>query len=73
MSTIKPNGTGLYLHFPWCERKCPYCDFNSHTKVGVQLPEVAMVQAMLHDLDLDIQRFGKRTIQTIFIGGEHPA
>jgi len=73
MSTIKPNGTGLYLHFPWCERKCPYCDFNSHTKIGEQLPEVTMVQAMLHDLDRDIQRFGKRTIQTIFIGGGTPS
>ena len=70
---MSAGGTGLYLHFPWCERKCPYCDFNSHTKGGAQLPEAAMVQAMLHDLDLDIQRFGKRTIQTVFIGGGTPS
>ncbi|MEM7564107.1 MAG: oxygen-independent coproporphyrinogen III oxidase-like protein, partial [Pseudomonadota bacterium] len=43
---------GLYIHFPWCEKKCPYCDFNSHTAVNI--PEQAYVEALLQDLEQDL-------------------
>ncbi|MGB1544787.1 MAG: YggW family oxidoreductase, partial [Spongiibacter marinus] len=43
----------LYIHIPWCVRKCPYCDFNSHAQRG-DLPEAAYIAAMLEDLDQDL-------------------
>ncbi len=63
----------LYVHIPWCIKKCPYCDFNSHAaKAG--LPENAYIDALLDDLAHDIQRFKiDRPIQSIFIGGGTPS
>ncbi len=63
----------LYIHIPWCIKKCPYCDFNSHA-VKNDLPEQAYVQALLADLAIDIERFAiTRPISSIFIGGGTPS
>lgn len=62
---------GLYIHLPWCERKCPYCDFNSHE--AQQLPEVAYVDALLADLEGDLHLADERAVQTLFIGGGTPS
>lgn len=62
----------LYIHVPWCIRKCPYCDFNSH-KAEPELPEDAYIQALLADLDQDIPWVQGREIQTIFFGGGTPS
>lgn len=61
----------LYIHLPWCERKCPYCDFNSHETAHI--PEQDYVQALLEDLDRDGHLAAGREIQTLFIGGGTPS
>ena len=61
----------LYIHLPWCERKCPYCDFNSHESSNV--PEQAYIAALLQDLDTDLTLAAGRQIQTLFIGGGTPS
>ncbi|WP_428311023.1 radical SAM family heme chaperone HemW [Hydrocarboniphaga sp.] len=60
----------LYVHFPWCVRKCPYCDFNSHAVRG-EIPEDAYVDALLRDLDFELPQ--PRDIGSIFIGGGTPS
>jgi oxygen-independent coproporphyrinogen-3 oxidase len=67
-----PPPLSLYVHFPWCVRKCPYCDFNSHTLRG-SLPEDAYVDALLRDLELELPAVWGRTVQTIFLGGGTPS
>jgi len=66
----------LYIHIPWCEKKCPYCDFNSHM-ARAEIDEAAYVQALLNDLDDEITTFQtaitSRKIQSIFIGGGTPS
>lgn len=62
---------GLYLHLPWCERKCPYCDFNSHA--ATDFPEPAYVDAVLADLDDECARIDGRVVESIFIGGGTPS
>ncbi len=66
----------LYLHVPWCVRKCPYCDFNSH-EAGPAIPEADYVQALLADLQHDLRQypdfFQGRKISSIFIGGGTPS
>lgn len=62
---------GLYIHLPWCERKCPYCDFNSHeTK---RIPEQAYIDSLLADLEADAPYAQGRSIATLFIGGGTPS
>ena len=67
---------GLYVHLPWCVRKCPYCDFNSHAPRGTP-PFEAYVDALLADLDADLRDAGEtlhaRRIETIFFGGGTPS
>ena len=68
----------LYIHTPWCVRKCPYCDFNSHEPgthgfTPKDLPETAYLNALLQDLDGDLALAAGREIQTIFIGGGTPS
>ncbi|CAA0092318.1 radical SAM family heme chaperone HemW [Zhongshania aliphaticivorans] len=62
----------LYVHIPWCVRKCPYCDFNSHEQKS-ELPEQAYIEAMLEDLDQDLGFIQNRELQSIFIGGGTPS
>ena len=62
----------LYVHLPWCVKKCPYCDFNSHGLKGA-LPERAYVDALLRDLDQDLPRVRGRVIETVFFGGGTPS
>jgi oxygen-independent coproporphyrinogen-3 oxidase len=62
----------LYLHLPWCVRKCPYCDFNSHS-AGGDAPTKRYVDALLIDLEREAQRAGGRVVETIFLGGGTPS
>jgi putative oxygen-independent coproporphyrinogen III oxidase len=62
----------LYMHIPWCLRKCPYCDFNSHEKRG-DLPETEYVDALTADLEATLEKVWGRRIHTIFIGGGTPS
>lgn len=62
----------LYIHIPWCVRKCPYCDFNSHA-AGPSLPEEEYVDALLADLDADRGHVHGRTLSSIFFGGGTPS
>ena len=57
----------LYVHIPWCVRKCPYCDFNSHA-AGPSLPEDDYVAALLADLDQDLAQVQGRQLTSIFFG-----
>ncbi len=63
---------GLYIHLPWCEQKCPYCDFNSYQTDGA-IPEQAYVDALLNDLEQDLPLIWGRSIESIFIGGGTPS
>ena len=67
-----PPPLSLYIHFPWCARKCPYCDFNSHALRG-DLPENAYVDALLRDLEQELPAVWGRTVQSIFMGGGTPS
>ena len=62
----------LYIHIPWCVRKCPYCDFNSH-EAPEGIPEDAYVTALVADLEQDLPAAWGRTIETVFIGGGTPS
>ncbi len=61
----------LYIHLPWCERKCPYCDFNSHERG--EIPEQRYIEALLADLRTDLPLAQGRSVETIFIGGGTPS
>jgi oxygen-independent coproporphyrinogen-3 oxidase len=63
----------LYVHVPWCVRKCPYCDFNSHQAPAGEIPEDRYVSALIGDLDHDLELAGGRELQSIFIGGGTPS
>ncbi|MEQ8515320.1 MAG: radical SAM protein, partial [Chromatocurvus sp.] len=69
--TGKADDLGLYVHLPWCEKKCPYCDFNSHERQSI--PEERYVEALLRDLDHDAVLARGREITSIFIGGGTPS
>ena len=62
----------LYVHLPWCIRKCPYCDFNSHERQG-ELPEAEYVDALVADLESSIPDVWGRRLHTLFIGGGTPS
>jgi oxygen-independent coproporphyrinogen-3 oxidase len=70
--TLATPPLSLYVHVPWCVRKCPYCDFNSHTGRG-ELPLAAYVDALLADLEFDLPLVWGRTIRTVFFGGGTPS
>lgn len=62
----------LYIHIPWCVRKCPYCDFNSHEARG-QFPEQEYVAALVRDLEMALPQIWGRKVYTIFFGGGTPS
>jgi len=62
----------LYIHIPWCVKKCPYCDFNSH-EAQAEIPESDYVDILCQDFDRDYERCNTRPLQSIFIGGGTPS
>lgn len=69
--TITPP-LSLYIHIPWCVRKCPYCDFNSH-EARNGIPERAYIDALIADLEQDLPNAWGRPVETLFIGGGTPS
>ena len=67
-----PPPLSLYVHMPWCVRKCPYCDFNSHQGKG-ELPFGGYIDALLRDLDHDLPLVWGRTVHSVFFGGGTPS
>ncbi|RJP64006.1 MAG: oxygen-independent coproporphyrinogen III oxidase-like protein [Comamonadaceae bacterium] len=68
----------LYIHLPWCLKKCPYCDFNSHewsatAAAGEDLPETAYLDALRADLEASLPLIWGRTVHSVFIGGGTPS
>ena len=78
-TTLPP--LSLYIHYPWCAKKCPYCDFNSHTlstSLGSSFAsdrqrDEIYIDALLHDLEQELPAIWGRTVQSIFIGGGTPS
>jgi len=68
----EPIPLSLYIHIPWCVRKCPYCDFNSHA-LREPVDQAAYVDALLRDLDQEVARQVLPEIGSIFIGGGTPS
>ena len=62
----------LYVHLPWCIKKCPYCDFNSH-EVATSMPEQRYIDALVADLESSLPLIWGRTVHSIFIGGGTPS
>lgn len=88
MLKVQPNSVSLtalpplalYIHFPWCEKKCPYCDFNSHQiKAGVSgdgkpgFDEQRYIKALIADLETELPNIWGRQVHSIFIGGGTPS
>ncbi len=63
----------LYIHLPWCLRKCPYCDFNSHEMRAADLPEQRYLDALMADLEAALPLIWGRSVHSIFIGGGTPS
>jgi putative oxygen-independent coproporphyrinogen III oxidase len=63
----------LYIHIPWCVRKCPYCDFNSHAQNSQNIPQMAYLAALFADLEQELPQLAEREIVSIFIGGGTPS
>ncbi|AWV08406.1 radical SAM family heme chaperone HemW [Marilutibacter maris] len=72
MPHLSPPPLSLYVHLPWCVRKCPYCDFNSHEGRG-PLPFADYVDALIRDLDHDLPLVWGRTVHSVFFGGGTPS
>ena len=70
MNAVPP--LSLYIHFPWCVSKCPYCDFNSHALKDA-LPETGYIDALLADAAVQAPRVAGRRIGTVFLGGGTPS
>jgi putative oxygen-independent coproporphyrinogen III oxidase len=67
-----PPPLSLYVHIPWCVRKCPYCDFNSHAARD-EVPEAAYLDALIKDLELALPSIWGRRVSSVFIGGGTPS
>lgn len=74
MNFTQPLPLSLYVHFPWCEQKCPYCDFNSHqAKASLQADERRYLRALVKQLEISLPYIWGRPIETIFFGGGTPS
>ena len=71
LSALPP--LSLYVHLPWCLKKCPYCDFNSHELNSPELPEQRYIDAVVADLEASLALVWGRTVHSIFIGGGTPS
>jgi oxygen-independent coproporphyrinogen-3 oxidase len=71
--TLRAPPLALYVHLPWCVRKCPYCDFNSHAMPAAGLPERAYLAALLDDLDFAARDCAGRELVSVFFGGGTPS
>ncbi len=69
---LRPPLLALYIHIPWCVKKCPYCDFNSHQPSGA-LPVDDYVAALVRDLEHDLPLVWGRTVHSVFFGGGTPS
>ena len=69
---MTPIPLSLYVHIPWCIKKCPYCDFNSHQAKG-DIPEDKYTPALITDLESELPQIWGRSIESIFIGGGTPS
>jgi putative oxygen-independent coproporphyrinogen III oxidase len=69
---MRPVPLAVYVHFPWCVRKCPYCDFNSYTLQG-ELPEESYVHALIEDIRTQAQHAATREVVSVFLGGGTPS
>jgi putative oxygen-independent coproporphyrinogen III oxidase len=69
---MKTPPTSLYIHFPWCVQKCPYCDFNSHP-IHSEIPSKEYIKKLIFDIDSHKELFQERQIQSIFLGGGTPS
>src|SRR5947208_458034 len=72
MSALTTPPLALYVHFPWCVRKCPYCDFNSYT-LGGELPESAYLGRLARDLEAQASEVAGREVISVFLGGGTPS
>jgi len=63
----------LYVHLPWCLKKCPYCDFNSHEMRQAELPEKRYLDALMADLEASLPLVWGRTVHSVFLGGGTPS
>jgi oxygen-independent coproporphyrinogen-3 oxidase len=72
LNLIAPPPLALYIHYPWCVRKCPYCDFNSH-QLNSDIREADYLAALLRDLEQHLPAVWGRQVQSIFIGGGTPS
>jgi putative oxygen-independent coproporphyrinogen III oxidase len=70
---LKLPPLSLYIHIPWCIKKCPYCDFNSHKIDQNEMPEKEYIQALINDLDHELKWVQGRSLHSIFIGGGTPS
>jgi oxygen-independent coproporphyrinogen-3 oxidase len=73
VSTPRGLPLSLYVHLPWCVRKCPYCDFNSHAVPAAGIPRSAYLAALLDDLEFAAEGLGGREICSVFFGGGTPS
>jgi len=71
LSSLPP--LSLYVHLPWCIKKCPYCDFNSHEMRAADMPEQRYIDALVADLEAALPLVWGRTVHSIFIGGGTPS
>ena len=74
LSALPP--LSLYIHLPWCLKKCPYCDFNSHeqrSQADGGVPEQRYIDALMADLEASLPLIWGRTVHSVFIGGGTPS